>query len=420
MSEATILPAEKREAEVRVARGPRTLLWVMFSSYFLFGMVTNVIGVVIPEVIAEYRLNLVAAGLLAFAFFLAYGLCSIPAGLLVDRLGSKPLVLAGLLLMALGCLGVTFAPSYLFLLAMVFAIGIGVTVLQTVGNPLVQSLDRPENYHRNLTLTIGFCGIGAFAGPFLLSLLLGAGYRWHTLYLTFAGLCLVLVGLVLGSSFPLRGPSGEGFRFDRIASVVRNPLVLAYALGLFFYVGAEVGTASWIVKFFEAVHPVPGGLDSRAGTVFLQKFFPTLPALVVALFWGAQGIGRLLYGAILDRFGPRLILRVYASLTVLSVLIANFGSRPVSAIAFVACGFFTSVLFTLVFSGTIDSFTENQGTISGVLCTAIVGGALVPPLVGWVGERAGMHAAMLVPAAAFGYVLLLAFFGRARYEGSHA
>ena len=98
------------------------------------------------------------------------------------------------------------------------------------------------------------------------------------------------------------------------------------------------------------------------------------------------------------------------------LLIANFGSANVAAISFVACGFFTSVLFTLVFSGIINTFPENPGTLSGLMCTAIVGGALLPPLAGKIGDLAGMHAAMLVPTAGFAYVLALSLFGRAKYE----
>ena len=98
------------------------------------------------------------------------------------------------------------------------------------------------------------------------------------------------------------------------------------------------------------------------------------------------------------------------------LLAADFGTKNISAVAFAACGFFTSVLFTLIFSGTINSFSENHGTISGLLCTAILGGALIPPLVGWVGDHSGMRMAMLVPALCFTYVFGLAMFGRAKYE----
>jgi MFS transporter, FHS family, L-fucose permease len=396
---------------------PSGLLWVIFLAYFTFGMITNVLGVVIPEVIKQYDLNLFTAGLLAFSFFLAYGLCSIPTGLLMDRFGAKPLLLTGVALMGFGCLAIVWVQSYAGMLAMIFAVGVGVTMVQTAGNPLIQHLDRVENYHRNLTLTIGFCGIGAFLGPFILAFIRGTGRSWQSLYVVFALLSLVLLAFLAVARFPSTGTrKADGFRVDQLGKLIRNPLVLAYALGVFCYVGAEVGTASWIVQFFERVHGLSGDVANLHAANIFTKVLPTLPALVVALFWGLQGTGRLLSGAVLNRFGSRRILRLYSFLALAFLLFADFGSKNMSAVGFAACGFFTSVLITLVFSGTINSFSENQGTISGLLCTAILGGALVPPAVGWVGDNFGMHAAMLLPAVCFAYVFGLSLFGKARYE----
>jgi fucose permease len=394
-----------------------SLLWAIFLAYFTFGMITNVLGVIIPEVIKQYQLSLFAAGILAFGFFVAYGIFSIPTGLLMDRFGAKPLVLLGVALMSLGCLVVAWAQDYPLIVAMIFAVGVGVTALQTAGNPLIQHLDRPENYHRNLTLTIGFCGIGAFLGPFMLAFIRGTGRGWQSLYILFAVLSLVLLALLALSRFPSRMTTTvERIRLDQLGKLLKNPLVLAYSLGVFFYVGAEVGTASWIVKFFERVHGLSAEVVNLGATSFFGKVLPTLPALIVALFWGLQGSGRLVSGAVLNQFGSRRILRIYSFMTVACLLAANFGSKNVTAAGFVACGFFTSVLITLVISGTINSFGENHGAISGLLCTAIVGGALLPPLVGWVGDHFGMHVAMMVPTLSFAYVFGLAMFGRAKYE----
>jgi fucose permease len=400
-----------------MADRPSPLLWVLFLAYFTFGMITNILGVVIPEVIKDYQLSLFAAGILAFAFFLAYGLFSIPTGLLMDRLGPRPLVLLGVALMGLGCLVVSWARNYPLIVAMIFAVGVGVTVLQTAGNPLIQHLDRTENYHRNLTLTIGFCGIGAFLGPFILAFVRGTGRPWQTLYLFFAGLSGLLLVLLFLSRFPASGKAPTERAAPSYGALLLHPIVITYCLGIFCYVGAEVGTASWIVKFFERVHGTSADVVNLEGTSFFHKVLPTLPALVVALFWGLQGVGRLVSGAVLNRFGSRRILRAYSFLALVCLLLATLApGKELSAAAFIACGFFTSVLFTLVFSGTINSFAENQGAISGLLCTACVGGAFIPPIVGLVGDHFGLRMAMLVPAVCFSYVFGLAMFGRAKYE----
>lgn len=410
--------ADAITARLQLASVPHrsSLLWVFFLSYFTFGMVTNAFSVVIPEVITQYRLSLFAAGLLAFSFFLAYAVCSIPTGLLMDRFGAKPLVLVGVSLMGLACLLVSVAHSYPLVLSMIFAGGVGVTILMTAGNPLIQQLDQPKNYHRNLTLTTGFCAIGSFLEPFILALIRGTGRSWQSLYLIFAVLSAVLLLLLTISRFPILSNTGNRIRIDQVGNLLKNRLVVVYSLGVFFYVGAEIGTASWIVKFFERVHGLAGHVANLGASSFVAKVLPTLPALVVALFWGAQGTGRLLSGAILNRFGSRRILRLYSLLALACLLVASFGSRNLSVIGFVACGFFTSVLFTLIVSGTINSFVENQGTISGLLCTAILGGALVPPVMGWAGDNFGLRVAMLIPALCFAYVFGLAMFGRAKYE----
>jgi fucose permease len=389
---------------------------VLFLAYFTFGMITNVLGVVIPEVIKEYDLSLFAAGILAFAFYLAYGLCSIPTGLMIDRFGSRPMVLVGVALMALGCLVVAWARSYPLMVTMIFAVGVGVTVLQTTGNPLIQHLDRLENYHRNLTLTIGFCGIGAFMGPFILAFFTGTGRPWQTLYLFFAGLSLVLLVLLGLARFPAAPAASREKRTQTYGQLLLHPIVITYSLGLFCYVGAEVGTASWIVKFFERVHGLSADVSTVQAASLFRKVLPTLPALIVALFWGLQGVGRLVSGAVLNRLGSRRILRLYSFLALACLLAATFGPLKVTAVGFAACGFFTSVLFTLVFSGTINSFTENHGAVSGLLCTACVGGAIIPPIVGLVGDHLGLRAAMLVPAICFAYIFGLAMLGRAKYE----
>lgn len=400
-----------------MADRPSPLLWVLFLAYFTFGMITNVLGVVIPEVIKDYHLSLFAAGILAFAFYLAYGLFSIPTGLLMDRLGPRPLVLAGVLLMGLGCLVVSRAGNYLLIVAMIFAVGVGVTVLQTAGNPLIQHLDRVENYHRNLTLTIGFCGIGAFLGPFILAFFRGTGQPWQTLYLFFAGLSGLLLVFLFLSRFPAPPKTAGEQAQASYGKLLLHPVVITYSLGIFCYVGAEVGTASWIVKFFERVHGVSAEVTNAEGASFVARVLPSLPALVVALYWGLQGTGRLVSGAVLNRFGSRRILRAFSFLALVCLLLATLApAKELSAAGFIACGFFTSVLFTLIFSGTINSFAENQGSISGLLCTACVGGAIVPPIVGLVGDHFGLRLAMLIPAACFSYVFGLAMLGRAKYE----
>ena len=393
------------------------LLWVFFGAYFTFGIVLNVVGAVIPIIIQQYRLNLFSGGLLAFAFYIAFGLVSIPAGVVADRIGAKPVVCAGLLLMLLGCAAVPLAGGFLSITIYALMIGSGIALLQTAGNPLIERLDRPEKYHQNLTLTIGFCGVGAFAGPLCLSMLRSHNEPWQRLYIYYAVLCAILLALMLAADFPPRASGVEERTTLRESiSLLGHPVAVTYCLAIFSYVGAEVGTASWIVKYFQAVHhtsDVPGGHLDR---VLLSVGLPTLPLLTVSLFWGLQGLGRLTSGPVIQKFGARLILRMYAAAALGSLGLAMCGSVAVTAIGFAACGFFTSVLFTLLFSGAISTFKESRGALSGLLITASIGGAITPPLMGLIADHVGLHVAMGVPALCFTYVLAIALIGKAQYE----
>jgi fucose permease len=390
------------------------MLLLMFGSYFMFGMVMNVLGVVIPLVITQYHLTLFVAGLLAFAFYIAVGLLSVPAGVLADRFGSRAIVLFGLGLMTLSCAGIAWIHLFPVMATLTFGIGAGVAFLQTAGNPLIILLDKAENYHRNLTLTIGFCGVGAFIGPFILSSIQNSGHAWQFTYAIFAILLAILFVALSLMSFPAVAPSTEKFKLSQVGTLLVHPIVMVYALGIFFYVAAEVGTASWIVKFFEQVHGI--GLEKPLGGTLLARLAPSLPALTVALFWGLQGLGRLVSSYGIQKIGGRSVLRTYSVLALAALLVAVYGPTPIVAWAFAACGFFTSVLFTLIFSGAVQSFSASQSTVSGILCAASIGGAFAPPLIGLVAEHAGMRTGMLIPAACFVVVSGIAFFGNARYE----
>ena len=404
-------------AEVAAKEQPNRLLWVLFASYFTFGIVLNVVGVVIPILIQQYRLSLFAGGLLAFALYIPFGVCSIPAGLAADRFGAKPVVLSGVFLMAVGCGAIPRANSFATITFLAFVIGAGVALLETAGNPLVARLDRRENYHRNLTLTIGFCGIGAFAGPFCLSALLSHGQPWQRLYTYYALLCATLLVFLALSNFPEQAiMARDRLRLREIVKLLGHPIAITYFLAVFFYVGAEVGTASWIVKFFQQIHGLGAERVANANRNFFLRYLPALPVLTVSLFWGLQGLGRLTSGPGIHKIGARSMLRLYSLGALGSLLLATFASMKFTAFGFAACGFFTSVLFTLLVSGAIHTFSQSQGAISGLLVTASIGGGIIPPLVGLTADHFGLRAAMIVPALCFVYVLAVSMLGKAIYE----
>ena len=387
----------------------------MFLAYFTFGL-TCVLGALIPDIIRDFHLTRFLAALLGSSALLAMALFAIPSGLLADRIGGRRVILSGVALMALGSFMVSRSHSYVPMIIMVFAIGTGITLLQTSGSPMIQLLDAPQNYHRNLTFTIACVTFGGFLSIFFLAYVRGTGRPWQTYYLLFAVVCVILLALIAVSKFPARAGQAERIHLDQIGKLLRNPILITYGLGIYLYTAAEAGTYFWIPKFFEDVHRVPATAANVGAATLLGRVFPSLPALVYALFLGMQGVGRVLGGAVLNRFGSRSVMRGYSMMALASLLVATFGSRSATAIGFTACGLFTSVLYPLIFSGTISSFNEYHGTISGLLCTSYIAATLMLSVQGWVGDHFGMRTVLLLPAVCLVYVVGLAWFGRAKYD----
>ncbi len=400
-----------------MANKNRTLLTLVCLAYVAFGLVTAVIGVVISRFQQTYGVPLRVAAILPFAFYLAYGLCSIPFGLLMDRKGGRPAFLLGMLLMTLGCFLCYLNLNWWLMVFMVFLIGVGVTAIQTAGNPIIRDLDVPSRYSSNLTIIIGIGALGYAISPLMVPYFELKGYSWQTVYLVFGVINLVLLVLLAAVRFPAaRLVEEERVQVESIAALLKNPVVVTYTLGIFLYVGAEVGVSSYIVTYMEQIHKL--GLQDSIWQKdsFLYNAFPSASALAVALFWALQAAGRIVIGPLMNRVRPKSIFVICSGLCFISLLGAMMASSSAALILFALTGLFTCASFTLIFSGAIQTFETNHGTISGILCTAIIGGAVVGGLVGAVGEVWGMKLGMAINLLAFLYVFLLAVAGKGKLD----
>ena len=396
-------------------RRNRVLLILVCLAYVAFGLVTAVIGVIISRFQEAYHVPLWVAGLLPFAFYLAYGLCSIPFGLLADWKGGRLVILLGMFLMTFGCFLFYLSTNWALTIVMIFLIGVGVTAIQTAGNPIIRELDVPSRYSSNLTTIIGIGALGYAISPVMVPYFELKGYSWQSVYLIFGIINLVLLVLLAAVRFPTtKFTEEEKVKPKTITTLLRNPIIVAYSLGIFLYVGGEVGVSSYIVSYMERIHRV--GMQDSAWVEgsFWHSAFPSMSALAVALFWALQAIGRLVIGPMMNWIKPKVIFVICSGLCFSSLLLALLASSRLALILFALTGLFTCASFTLIFSGAIQSFDTNHGTISGILCTAIIGGAIVGGAVGVVGEAWGMKVGMGINLAAFLYVFLLAVLGKGR------
>ncbi len=393
--------------------------WYLFAitvlMYISFGLLTSVIGVIIDRFQIQYNVSLKIAALLPLAFYLSYGLLSIPFGLAMDRIGARFVLLLGMILMTLGSFLFYFSSNYLIVIFMIFLIGAGVTAIQTAGNPFIRKLDAPKRYTANLTIIIGIGALGYAISPILLPLIESAGLSWNTVYLIFGIINSILLFLLIITKFPeISLTVEEKIHSSVIWKLLRNPLVITYAFGIFLYVGAEVGTSSYIITFMGKIHGVGSDESLWKEGTFLALAFPSISALVVAAFWLFQAIGRLIIGPMMKFINPRKIFIFHSLLTCITLIITIYSPKEIALIGFALVGYFTCASFTSIFSATIQSFEKNHGAISGILCTAIVGGAFLGFLVGFIGDLINLQVAMLINVLAFFYVFVLAIWGKGK------
>jgi fucose permease len=395
----------------------RFLLTITVLMYIAFGLVTSVIGVIIDKFQVEYNVSLQVAALLPFAFYLSYGLLSIPFGLAMDRVSARFVLLVGMALMTAGCFLFYISDNYLVVIFMIFMIGAGVTAIQTAGNPFIRELDSPFRYTANLTIIIGIGALGYAFSPLLVPFVQAQDLSWNSVYLMFVVLNGVLLLLLFIAKFPtITLTEEEKIQSSVIRRLIKSPIIITYALGIFLYVGAEVGTSSYILIFMEQVHGVGVSDSIWSDGTFLFSVFPSVSALVVALFWLLQAVGRLVIAPMMKHISPKKIFIFHSAGTVIALLFAMFSPKEVAFVAFVLVGYFTCASFTAIFSAAIQSFDENHGAISGILCTSIVGGAVIGFLVGVFGDMFNIHIAMFINVLAFLYVFALAIWGKGNLD----
>lgn len=384
------------------------LIFLIFS---VISFLTNILGPLVPDIIESFDLSIGLAGFLPFSFFVAYGVMSIPSGILMEKYSEKAVLIAGFILALVAALMFAIVPTFQIALLSLFSIGIGMAMLQVVINPLLRHTGGEEHFAFNSVLANFFFGAASFLSPLLYSAmvskihsddaspiilffntLVSPELKWVSLYWVFAVTCLLMVVLIAFIRFPkvaLKAEEkidiGSSFR-----ELLRNKNVTLYFLGIFAYVGTEQGIANWMSKFLQLYH----GVDPATGG-----------ATAISYFWGLITVGCFLGLLLLKLFDSRSILIVFATGGVITLSIALFGTVNVALIAFPITGFFLSIMWSVIFSLGMNSVPQHHGTFSGILCTGIVGGAVVPLIIGGIAELTGLKFAMITLYITLGYIL---------------
>jgi FHS family L-fucose permease-like MFS transporter len=425
MTKADNLPAQPSQ-EGTSYTGPLVIVTILF---FMWGLLTSLNDVLIPHLKAIYTLNYTQAMLVQFCFFGAYFIVSVPAGMLIRKIGYQHGAVTGLMIAAAGC--ALFYPASkggygLFLLAL-FILAAGITILQVAANPYVTVLGKPATASSRLTLTQAFNSLGTTIGPILGGSLILAGVavtatqldamsaterELHRAaeaatvqgpYLGLAAALFVLAVLFALARLPKIDHAADDAGADTATktSVLSHRHLVLGAIGIFLYVGAEVSIGSFLVNFLGESH--------------IAGLAPSTAAHYVAYYWGGAMVGRFIGFAVMRIASPGKTLAFNATLSIVLILVAIFSSGHVAMWAILAVGLCNSIMFPTIFSMALHGLGKFTGQGSGILCMAIVGGALVPFAQGVLADLIGLQWSFFLPAACYTFIL---FFGL-KYAALH-
>lgn len=390
-------------------------LVVLTTLFFMMGFITCMNDILIPHLKDIFDLTYVQAMLIQFCFFTAYAIMSIPMGYLVVKIGYKNGVISGFVLTAIGCL--LFYPaagshSYATFLGALFILASGVTLLQVAGNPYVTLLSKPGKESATLTLVQAFNSLGTTIAPQIGAFLILADATQTVSkaeqissvqipYLGLAGLLIILAVFVKMIRLPDANKIAEEeseHNHDGKHSVWQYRHLIFGAAGIFCYVGAEVSIGSLLVNVLGYLK----GLDHASAAKYLS------------FYWGGAMVGRFLGSAIMAKIAPNryLAFNATAAVALLGVtMLVGKASADIAMWALLAIGFFNSIMFPTIFSLATKGLGRFTSSASGVLCTAIVGGAVVPVVQGWAADTYGLMISFVVSAICYVYIVFFAIKG---------
>lgn len=414
--------------------GPLVIITILF---FMWGLLTSLNDVLIPHLKAIYTLSYVQAMLVQFCFFGAYFIVSWPAGMLIKRIGYQRGAVTGLLIAASGC--AMFYPAAnsgyaLFLLAF-FVLASGITILQVAANPYVTVLGDAKTASSRLTLTQAFNSLGTTIAPSLGGMLILSGAlvgadqiaamsaaeqaahrakEAATVQGPYLALAAALAVLAIFFAFARLPKIEHADAADQSAtksagtettSVFAHRHLVLGAIGIFLYVGGEVSIGSFLINFL--------------GESNIAALSAADAAHYVSYYWGGAMVGRFIGFAVMRSVSPGKALAFNAACSMLLIATAILGSGAVAMWAIIAVGLCNSIMFPTIFSMALHKLGAQTGQGSGVLCMAIVGGALVPFAQGFLADHIGLQMSFCIPVVCYAYILYFGWKYADMYQHSH-
>jgi FHS family L-fucose permease-like MFS transporter len=419
----------------------KSALIFLTTLFFLWGFITVLVDSLVPRLKDVFEMSYAKTVLVQFAFFTAFFVVSVPAGAILSKIGYRKGIVLGLIIMALGCL--LFYPAAEFRNFTIFLIGYftlagGITVLQVAANPYVALLGSEEGASSRLNLSQAFNSLGTTIAPvvgalFLLSDSVKTSEEINALstlekvdyyaaeaatvqtpfllIATFIGILAVVFAFIKLPKVMQESPKG-GY-----LSLLRNKLMLMGALGIFVYVGAEVSIGSFLVNYFDdmnlavlvAENELMMNIANTIASTFNKSFSNSDPKSLLGIFiifyWGGAMIGRFVGAYLTKIIAPGKVLSIFALLAILMIVISINTQGLLSMWSILAVGLFNSIMFPTIFTLTLEGLGDLKAQASGLLCMAIVGGAIIPFVFGGLIDSFGFKTAFILTMLCYGYIL---------------
>ncbi|MDC3319748.1 sugar MFS transporter [Flavobacteriaceae bacterium] len=419
----------------------RSALIFLTTLFFLWGFITVLVDSLVPRLKDVFEMSYAKTVLVQFAFFTAFFVVSVPAGAILSKIGYRKGIVLGLVVMAIGCL--LFYPAAEYRNFTIFLVGYftlagGITVLQVAANPYVALLGSEEGASSRLNLSQAFNSLGTTLAPvvgalFLLSDSVKTSEEINALsaiekvdyyaaeaatvqtpfllIASFIGVLAVVFAFIKLPKVMQESPKG-GY-----LSLLKNKLMLMGALGIFLYVGAEVAIGSFLVNYFndmnlavvvaenETMMRIANSIASTFNKTFSNSDPKSLLGIFIIFYWGGAMIGRFV-GAYLTRILPAgRVLSLFALLAIVMIAVSITTQGLLSMWSILAVGLFNSIMFPTIFTLTLEGLGDLKAQASGILCMAIVGGAIIPFVFGGLIDNFGFKTAFILTLFCYGYIL---------------
>lgn len=382
----------------------RFALTALTSLFFMWGFITCLNDILIPYLRLLFDLTYAQAMLIQFCFFGAYFIVSIPAGMLVGKIGYKSGIVTGLMIAAAGC--VLFYPAAqlevygLFLFAL-FVLASGITILQVAANPYVTVLGEPSTASSRLTMTQAFNSLGTTVAPFFGAWLIFGGMADPEVtgvskdtvslpYFILAATLVLMAVIFVKLKLPDMGRVDPALPVSTEGSAWKQRHLVLGALAIFVYVGAEVGIGSFLAIYLAM--PEVGDMSMARASHYISWYF------------GGAMVGRFLGAAIMQRISGNRVLAFNAIAAVLLIATTMTSSGTLAMWSLLFVGLCNSIMFPTIFSLALQNLGSSRSQGSGILCLAIVGGAIIPLAQGFLADQIGVKMSFILPALCYVYI----------------